>query len=107
MLIEEANKSRRMQDLKDKPWVYKGYGIFQYDLQNVVVDESFFRNKLWYSFDECLVRCCKELDEKLAAKRGDLWKAIKAYNGSGPRADEYAANVRLFTTYCEEVAGDS
>jgi hypothetical protein len=107
MLIEEANKSRRMQGLEDKPWVYKGYGIFQYDLQKVAVDDAFFRDRLWYSFDECLVRCCKELDEKLAAKRGDLWKAIKAYNGSGHRADEYAANVKVFTTYCAEVAGDS
>jgi hypothetical protein len=106
MLIEEANDTRRMQGWGDKQWVYKGYGIFQYDLQNVTTDEAFFRNKLWYGFDACLDRCCKELDEKLVAQRGDLWKAIRAYNGSGPRAEQYAANVRVFTTYCGEVTGE-
>ncbi len=106
MLIEEANKTRRMQGWTDKPWVYKGYGIFQYDLQKIDDDESFFRDRLWYRFDECLDRCCRELDDKLAAKGGDLWKAIKAYNGSGPAADRYVANVKVFTTYCGEITGD-
>jgi hypothetical protein len=41
LLIEEANETRRMQGLLDKSWVYKGYGIFQYDLQNVRTDEAF------------------------------------------------------------------
>ena len=103
LLIDEANQTRRLQGWNDKPWVYKGYGIFQYDLQKVVDDEAFFRTKLWYSFDTCLARCCQELDEKLARSRGDLWKAIKAYNGSGARADQYASNVRVFSEYCAEV----
>jgi hypothetical protein len=107
LLIEEANETRRMQGLSDKNWVYKGYGIFQYDLQNVRTDEAFFRQKLWYSFKTCLDRCCcKELDGKLVATRGNLWRAIKAYNGSGPAAERYAANVKVFTTYCAEVTGD-
>ena len=106
MLIEEANKTRRMQGWSDREWVYKGYGIFQYDLQKVRRDETFFRDRLWYSFATCLDRCCKELDEKLVATRGNLWRAIRAYNGSGPAAGEYAANVRVFTGYCAEVTGD-
>jgi hypothetical protein len=106
MLIEEANQTRRMQGWGDQTWVYKGYGLFQYDLQNVVGDEAFFRNKLWYTFDTCLDRCCKELDAKLKSARGDLWKAIKAYNGSGPAAEQYMQNVKVFTDYCAEVTGE-
>jgi hypothetical protein len=106
LLIEEANKTRRMQGWESKPWVYKGYGIFQHDLQKVRRDEPFFREKLWYSFKACLDRCCKELDEKLVATRGNLWKAIEGYNGGDPTAKQYAANVKVFATYCAEVSGD-
>lgn len=105
LLIEEANKTRRLQGWDDKPWVYKGYGIFQYDLQHVTTDQAFFENRGWYSFGACLERCCRELDRKLAATGDDLWKAIKAYNGSGPAAAQYQANVRAFTDYCATVTG--
>ena len=105
MLIEEANKTRRLQGFSDRPWVYKGYGLFQYDLQHVKTNEPFFRNKAWYSFDECLNRVVEELDDKLDSHSGDLWKAIKAYNGSGPNAQRYMENVKAFTDYCEEVTG--
>jgi hypothetical protein len=105
MLIEEANKTRRLQNYGDKQWVYKGYGIFQYDLQHVIEDEAFFRDKLWYSFDECLRRVTKELDAKLDITNGDLWAAIKAYNGRGVRATRYMENVKVFTQYCDEVTG--
>jgi hypothetical protein len=94
MLIEEANNTRRMQGWGDKQWVYKGYGIFQYDLQNVTTDEEFFRNKSWYDFDACLDRSCKELDEKLVAQRGDLWKAIRAYNKVLPTCFQRTRNGR-------------
>ena len=46
-----------------------------------------------------------ELDDKLIAKGGDLWKAIKAYNGSGAAAEKYMQNVQAFTEYCEQVTG--
>jgi hypothetical protein len=78
MLIEEANKTRRIQGWSDKPWVYKGYGLFQYDLQHVKADKSFFLDREWYNFDTCLNRAVKELDSKLDAHNGDLWKAIKS-----------------------------
>lgn len=105
MLIEEANKTRRLQGWSDKSWVYKGYGLFQYDLQHVKPDESFFRNREWYSFDSCLSRVTQELDSKLVAQGGNFWKAIKAYNGSGPNAERYMQNVKVFTGYCEEITG--
>jgi hypothetical protein len=106
MLVEEANLSRRLQGWGDKSWVYKGYGIFQYDLQNVKTDEAFFREKKWYDFAECLQRCCKELDDKLSSTGGDLWQAIKRYNGSGPAAEQYMQNVKVFTDYCAGVTGE-
>ena len=104
-LIEEANKTRRMQGYGDKPWVYKGYGLFQYDLQNISDNEAFFTGKEWYSFDSCLAMVVSELDTKLADQGGDLWEAFRAYNGRGPRARAYRDNVKVFTSYCEAVTG--
>lgn len=105
MLVEEANRTRRMQGWGDKPWVYKGYGLFQYDLQHVRTDEAFFRERKWYSFAECLARCCEVLDAKLGLNGGDLWAAVRAYNGSGARAEAYMRNVKLFAGYCAEITG--
>jgi hypothetical protein len=105
MLIEEANITRRMQGWGDEQWVYKGYGLFQYDLQKIVDDPDFFTKKRWYDFDACLEKCCDELDEKLSMTR-DLWKGIAAYNGSGARAQRYAQNVKVFSQYCSELTGD-
>jgi hypothetical protein len=106
MLIEEANKTRRLQNYGDAQWVYKGYGLFQYDLQSVLDDESFFREKKWYNFDECLAKAVFELDAKLQQEGGDLWEAIRAYNGKGAAARAYRDNVKVFTSYCAEVTGE-
>jgi len=99
MLISEANKMRKMPQpgnpngYSDSHYLYKGYGLFQYDLQHVTVDETFFRNKLWYSFDECLKRLITILNSK---KKQDLWATVKAYNGAGQNASNYADNVFKF-----------
>jgi len=106
MLIAEANKTRALQPgFGPKPWLYKGYGLFQYDLQYVEDDEDFFRQKQWYSIDSCLDRAMRELKRKYAAT-GELWSAIKAYNGSGPRAEQYKKNVQAFTPACAEITGE-
>lgn len=105
MLIKEANLTRRLRNYPDKQWVYKGYGIFQYDLQHIQTDEIFFREKKWNSFDVCLAKAMTELKAKFAAT-GDLWNAIKAYNGSGPKAEEYKRHVKTFTTFCAPVTGE-
>jgi hypothetical protein len=102
MLIDEANKTRALRGFGPKDWVYKGYGIYQYDLQHVTSNEAFFRQKQWYRHDQCLAMLMRELREKYAAKH-DLWKAIKAYNGSGASATDYANNVIQFAHYCAEV----
>jgi hypothetical protein len=101
MLIEEANRARRVRDLADKQWVYKGYGIFQYDLQHVTLDERFFREKEWYHFQPCLDRLLQELQTKWQTHR-DLWKTVRAYNGSGSAATEYANDVIQLTSYAAE-----
>lgn len=98
-LIEEANQSRKLRDYGPKDWVYKGYGLFQYDLQFVVTDEAFFRERKWYDFDACLAKCIGELKSKYKTVNGDLWEAIRDYNGSGPRAKAYREKVRQFAIW--------
>ena len=102
MLIEEANKTRVIRGMSPREWVYKGYGLFQYDLQAVMDDNEFFHDKLWYDFDACLERAMHELMHKWA-RTHDLWASVKAYNGSGPRADQYRRNVQKFAEVTEEV----
>lgn len=41
MLVAEANASRILRGYKPNVWVYKGYGLFQYDLQHIEADEAF------------------------------------------------------------------
>lgn len=36
----------------------------------------------------------RALRQKVDASGGDLWAGVKAYNGSGPAADEYVADIR-------------
>jgi len=104
MLITEANKTRQLRGFKPVAWVYKGYGIYQYDLQYVLQDEKFFRDKQWYQFDQCLSRAMKELKGKYKMHR-DVWKAIRGYNGAGSAATQNANNVIQFAKYCSEVKG--
>ncbi len=110
MLISEANKMRKMpqpgqpQGYSDSHYLYKGYGIFQYDLQAVITDEVFFRNKLWYDINECLKRLIQELNTKAKLHPNDLFATIKAYNGAGQNATNYANNVMQFIDIIEKAA---
>ncbi|MGY3054166.1 hypothetical protein ACVWYG_002369 [Pedobacter sp. UYEF25] len=96
MLIAEANKSRALRGYGPKQWVYAGYGLFQYDLQYIQTDEIFFMEKQWYQIDHCLDKVIKELKSKWAAHPNDLFNTVKAYNGAGLRAENYANNVMQF-----------
>ena len=98
-LIEEANKTRAMRGFGPKQWVYAGYGIFQYDIQYIQTDEAFFTQKQWYNMDDCLAKVMKELNSKWKAHPNDLFQTVKAYNGSGPRAENYANNVFQFLAW--------
>jgi hypothetical protein len=95
MLIEEGNKARKVRGYGPATILYKGYGIFQYDLQFVDNDRAFFENKLWYKFPECLLRLKKELVQRFATFN-DVPKAIRAYNGSGAKATQYVNDVFQF-----------
>lgn len=101
-LIAEANATRALRGFSPASWVYKGYGLYQYDLQYVEADPDFFFEKKWHAFDECLARVLGELSEKYAESH-DIWAAVKAYNGSGNAATEYANNVMQYRQYCSEV----
>jgi len=95
MLVVEGNKTRAIRGLK--PWgkIYKGYGLAQYDLQFVLEDEPFFRLKQWGDIRKVLDRCAMEL-RRTYARHGNIKEAIRAYNGSGPRARQYAENVMAY-----------
>ncbi len=104
MLIAEANQMRRvLHGWSAAQYLYKGYGIFQYDLQNITSDEPFFREKLWYTFDHCIDRLMREIKTKLQANANNLEKAVRAYNGSGPRADIYVRDVMLIRQWCATI----
>ena len=97
MLVEEANATRALRGLRAKDWVYKGYGIFQYDLQFVTQDESYFRFRQWHDFQACVNRAIKELTSIYGRNGGKLWEAVRAYNGAGQAARNYRDNVKEFT----------
>ncbi|WP_414456187.1 hypothetical protein [Enterobacter quasiroggenkampii] len=99
MLIMEANKTRNIRGYKDAQWVYKGYGIFQYDLQHIQSgDEDFFIQKKWYSIENCVDKLSLELQEK-SYDTDDLHTIVKRYNGSGASANNYADQVMIYYGY--------
>lgn len=100
MLIAEANATRALSNRSAARWVYKGYGIFQYDLQNILDDREFFEQRQWYRFGPCMDRFMQQMAAKLAAAGGDLGDAVRRYNGSGPSADRYAAAVMKMREWC-------
>lgn len=99
-LVSEGNKMRAVMGWGSKNWVYCGYGIFQYDLQAILIDYDFFANKEWYSFEKCLDRCVKELMGKYAIVK-NVPKSIETYNGYGQAAENYRDNVLQFIQYSE------
>lgn len=102
MLIDQANKARAQRGIPPAHWVYKGYGIFQYDLQDVKSDRAFFEEMKWYQFGECLDRLASELRGKYS-KTHDVFLAIQSYTGSGAAAQAYLSNVKQFIDFCREV----
>lgn len=113
MLIAEGNKMRKLMGWGNVDWLYKGCGIFQFDLQFVdkPAYEDYFRNRRWHDFDQCLSRVMEELagtwlqvEKKFPAesKTEKIRLAIKAYNGSGARAEAYSQNVMYYTSVAAE-----
>lgn len=110
MLVNEYNKERAMPQ-PDNPngyspsalYLAKGYGIFQYDLQNIVNDREFFEQKKWYNFSDCMWKLISILNQK-ANISDNLFGIIKNYNGSGSAAIEYANNVIGFMKISSSVS---
>lgn len=108
MLIYEANLTRVLPQpgypngFKPAEYLYKGYGLFQYDLQNIEHDKEFFENKLWYNLSDCLDRLIKVLDEKRKVSK-DLKTIAKLYNGSGEKAEKYSEEVMTILKISEIV----
>lgn len=84
MLVVESNKGRALRGYGPKNWIYKGYGIFQYDLQFVGEDEDYFRFKQWYDFEVCLNRVLKELTGIYARNGGNLWETCVLTTAAAP-----------------------
>jgi len=99
-LINEANATRQLRGYSPKQWVYKGYGLFQYDLQNIQSDAEFFTGRQWGDIQACLDRLTRILGDKIAKAKGDLTAAVRAYNGVGPDADRYVAAVMQMREWC-------
>lgn len=105
MLINEANLMRAMPQpgnpngYSPANYLYKGYGIFQYDLQHVKTNRSFFENKGWYSIDECIKYLLLELNEKWKLSGNNYHKTVQTYNGRGSRAEAYVKRVSQFYTW--------
>lgn len=99
-LIKEANATRQLRGYSPRDWVYKGYGLFQYDLQNIQTDSAFFTDHKWDDIETCLNRFCSLLTEKLNRSGRDLKAAVRAYNGAGPAADLYAQKVMQMRDWC-------
>lgn len=101
MLIAETNQARALRGLPAAAWVYKGYGIFQYDLQHVQTDPDFFRNRAWHNIGPCIDKLLVELKRTFKASGGDVRGAVRRYNGSGAQAEAYADHVMQFLAWCE------
>jgi len=104
-LIGEANNARSLRGLPPAKIVYKGYGIFQYDLQHVLTDQDFFENLRWHTMSACLAKLALELDRTFADSHGDVRGGVRRYNGSGPNAETYADHVMAFAEFAQPIAG--
>lgn len=98
MLVTESNKTRQLQGWGNAPFLAKAYGLWQFDLQNIVTDKAFFAEKQWYNIDICLQKLIGELNEK-AKLKGNLKDIVRRYNGAGIRAESYANNVMQFAEW--------
>jgi hypothetical protein len=103
-LVEISDASRRARGYTATGNLLYGYGLFQYDLQNIQTDAAFWRDTapgasvagLWGDVGACADRFVTEMNGKLARHPGDLKAAISAYNGSGANARAYGEIVSKF-----------
>ncbi len=101
-LVSAANETRAMRGYSPKSYLYNGFGLWQYDLQAILTDEIFWRDKQWQIVPECLKRLVGELQGKWKASGGNLKETIRRYNGSGQAAEDYAAKVMQYIQWIKQ-----
>lgn len=101
-LIKISDESRIARGYKPTGNLLYGYGLFQYDLQNIESDPSFWRERqssvsgvgstqgLWGDVGACTDRFIRLFMAKLKNHGNDLTAALISYNGKGPNARAYA-----------------
>lgn len=109
-LIEISDASRLARGYQPTGNLLYGYGLFQYDLQNILTDPAFWRDNvpgssvagLWGDVGACTDRLVKEMNRKIARHPGDLKSAVSAYNGTGPNARAYGEIVMKFMDLAQQ-----
>jgi hypothetical protein len=106
VLVQASDVSRVARGLKANGNLLFGYGLFQYDLQHIVTDPSFWRapspggadgqTGMWGDAGACVERWLSILTAKYVAAGGNKAKAIELYNGQGANARVYAGIVLRF-----------
>lgn len=83
-LVNEGSMMRReFHGWDPSGWLYKGYGLFQFDLQHAQEGQlAFFMERQWYQLDACLTHFISEMRPRVINNNGDLLAAAASYNGS-------------------------
>jgi len=104
-LIAASDDARVEQGGKRVERLRYGYGIFQNDLQNIESHPEFWTSSpasspgskgLWGDIGHCAEYCLRELKNKYNIVGGDVYRAVRAYNGRGESAENYLYNVRVY-----------
>ena len=112
-LIAVSDDSRRARGYAPTGNLLYGYGLFQYDLQNIKSDAAFWEESLpgvptpglWGDIGACAERFVSELMNKIKHHPGDLKAAVAAYNGRGINAQAYAEIVLKFRDLAAQEIG--
>lgn len=121
LLVAEGNYMRRtLHGWTERRWLFKGYGLFQYDLQfaarlgannmptldadrrAIPNDLAFFAERRWHTFEGCADRFVREMSAAIRQYPNSLKAAAARYNGS---LRVTKSGMNLATWYGENVVG--
>lgn len=103
-LVAASDASRVERGITKAGTILFGYGLFQYDLQNILTDPAFWRDRdpvtgavgLWGDISASVDRAIGEFGRKYRVAGGDIRETVRAYNGTGAAAEAYATIVIRF-----------